>query len=92
MEIQHKEGGSRGKFFIEAEGKRVAAIVYEINNDTLVIEHTEVDPSLRGKNIGRQLVQQVVDEARKENKKVSPVCPFAKALFEKVPDWQDVLA
>lgn len=93
MDIQHKDGSHRGSFFIEQEGKRVALLAYDKPDENLlVIEHTEVDRSLRGKNIGYELVHAVVEYARKEGKKISPVCPFAKAIFEKKPAFGDVLA
>ena len=93
MEIQHKESEHRGKFFIENEGKRVAQIVYAKGGDkTIIIEHTEVDESLRGKKIGYDLVQKTVEYARAEGLKVSPVCQFAKAVFDRHPDYADVQA
>lgn len=90
MEIQHKEGASRGKFFIDDNGERVAQIVYARDGDTLVIEHTEVEKALRNQNIGYDLVHKTVEFARSQNLKVSPVCPFAKAMFDKQQDWKDV--
>ena len=92
MEIQHNEGPDRGKFFIEQEGERLAALVYYKDGEALTIEHTEVDKALRGKNIGYQLVHRTVELAREQGRKVAPVCPFAKALFEKNPEWRELLA
>ena len=93
MLIQHKEGKTRGVFFIEDEGEMVAEIVYAGGGDNIIIiEHTEVDESLRGQNIGYQLVHRVVEHARSHGLKVSPICPFAKAVFDKKPDFGDVLA
>ena len=93
MVIHHKEGGNRGMFFIEDEGDVVAQIVYaKSSNNIIIIEHTEVDRSLRGNNLGYELVHKTVDHARMHGLKVSPVCPFAKAVFDKKPDFQDVLA
>jgi predicted GNAT family acetyltransferase len=92
MLIQHKEGGNRGMFFIADDGEIVAEIVYATTgNNTIIIEHTEVDASLRGQNIGYELVHKTVEHARMHGLKVSPVCPFAKAVFDKKPDFQDVL-
>jgi predicted GNAT family acetyltransferase len=91
MEIQHKEGPNRGKFFIENEGTRIAAIEYAKQDNIIVIEHTEVDPSLRGKNIGYQLVQKTAEFAREKGLKVSPICPFAMKQFQKNKEWQDLM-
>ena len=92
MEIQQVEGPDRGKFFIENNGNRLASLVYFKENGHFIIEHTEVDKTLRGRNIGRELVRKTVEYARTKGMKVMPVCPFAKVLFAKKPDWSDVLA
>jgi uncharacterized protein len=92
MLIQHKETGNRGIFFIEDEGEILAEIVYANGGaNMIIIEHTEVDDRLRGQNIGYELVHKVVEHARMQGLKVSPVCPFAKAVFDKKPDFRDVL-
>ena len=92
MTIQHKEGQNRGIFFVTDDEDIVAEIVYTTSGDnTLIIEHTEVDETLRDRNIGYELVHKTVDFARLHGLKVSPVCPFAKAVFDKKPDWADVL-
>lgn len=91
MQIQHKEANNRGMFFIEEDGEIVAEIVYASGgNNTIIIEHTEVDESLRGKNIGYQLVKKIADHARSHGLKVIPVCTFAKAIFDKQVDWTDL--
>ncbi len=94
MLIQHKEEGHRGIYFIEEDGDILAEIVYANANDNqlLIIEHTEVDDALRGKNIGFELVHKMVEHARMNGQKIAPVCPFAKAVFDKKPDFQDVLS
>lgn len=92
MEVQHKEGPDRGKFFIERDGERLAALVYYKDGDTITIEHTEVDKAFRGQNLGYELVHRTAEYAREKGWKVSPVCPFAKAMFQKHPEWQDLLA
>ena len=54
MLIQHKQEGKRGIYFIEDDGNVMAEIIYANADDNklMIIEHTEVDDDLRGKNIG----------------------------------------
>lgn len=92
MHIQHKENNNRGAFFIEDDGEIVAEIVYgKSGGNVLIIEHTEVDKELQGQNIGFELVHKTVDYARTHGLKIAPVCPFAKAVFDKRADFKDVL-
>jgi predicted GNAT family acetyltransferase len=94
MLIQHRQEGNRGIYYIEDEGNVLAEIIYSnANNDKLlIIEHTEVDDELRGKNVGFELVHRLVEHARMHGQKIAPICPFAKAIIDKKPDFQDILA
>jgi predicted GNAT family acetyltransferase len=92
MEIQHRQDGRRGAFFYAEQDKQLAEMVYVMAGPTkMIIEHTEVDESLKGKGVGMKLLLALVDFVRKEEIKVIPLCPFAKAAFEKRADLQDVL-
>jgi uncharacterized protein len=92
MEILNKDDGKKGQFYIEKDGKVIAETTYVWSGpQRIIIDHTEVDESLKGKNIGKQLVHKVVLFAREKHIKVMPLCPFAKAVFDKTPDYQDVV-
>ncbi|WP_306352792.1 GNAT family N-acetyltransferase [Flavobacterium sp. '19STA2R22 D10 B1'] len=93
MEIQHEDNGKKGMFFVKDEaGKIIAEMSYVWAGDaSIIIDHTEVDPVLKGKGIGKQLVSKSVDLAREKKVKIIPLCPFAKSVFEKVETFQDVL-
>jgi len=93
MDIQHKEGQSKGSFFIEEDGEVIAEITYSKAGDTkIIIDHTEVSEELRGKDIGQTLVEHVVGYARENNITVIPLCPFAKSVIERDESLQDVLS
>lgn len=94
MQVQHRISGTHGLFYIQNKDEdTIAKLVYAVTDDgRMILEHTEVDEALRGQNIGLQLVQASVQHARQFAKKIVPVCPFAKAVFDKKPDLADVLA
>lgn len=92
MVIDHKTEAGKGKFFVELDGHMLAEMVYtKPSPDKMIIEHTEVDESLKGKNVGLQLVRKAVEFARETNMKIIPLCPFANAVFRKTADFADVL-
>lgn len=93
MQIKHKEIGSKGIFYIEENGEKLAEMTYSKAGHTLIIiDHTEVNEKLKGKGAGKQLVQAAVGYARKHQIKILPLCPFAKAVFDKTPEYGDVLS
>jgi predicted GNAT family acetyltransferase len=92
MLIQHKQSGNRGFFFIQPDGEEILAELTYVKHDAgMLIDHTEVDESLQGQNIGYQLVSTAVEYARSHHLKVIPACVFAKAVIDKKPELQDVL-
>ncbi len=87
MDIQLEQTDTRGSFYIEQEGKRVAFMEFsKAGKDRIIISHTDVSPVLRGKNAGKQLVAAAVDYARKYNIKIVPLCPFARSVFDRVKE------
>lgn len=93
MLIQQKSIGSKEMFYVEVDGKIVAEMVYTMPSpDKMIIEHTEVDDSLQGKKVGYQLVHRGVEYAREKGLKIIPLCSFARSVFKKTSDFNDVLA
>jgi uncharacterized protein len=56
-----------------------------------IIDHTEVNPAFEGKGIGKKLVMAAVEYARANGLKILPLCPFAKSVFERTTEIQDVM-
>ncbi|UTH13436.1 GNAT family N-acetyltransferase [Macrococcus equipercicus] len=84
-----KQGDNR--FYIDEGSSFKAEITFVPQGDTLVIDHTFVDPSLRGQGVAKQLVDRVVAYARQENKKILPVCSYAMIVMERDLSTHDVL-
>jgi predicted GNAT family acetyltransferase len=91
MVVLHKEDANEGAFYIEEDGERLAEMDYKKEKDRIIIQHTEVDESLRGKNVGFLLVERGVEYARKTNLKIVPLCVFAKKIMDTHKEFQDVL-
>lgn len=92
MEIQRTGSENEGKFYIEENDKNIALMTYKKSSDGVItIDHTEVDPNLRGEGIGEDLIAEGVKYARENELKIVPLCPFAKAEFDKHDEYQDVL-
>lgn len=82
MDFEHGDN----RFYKEKDGKLIAEVTYIPKGDTVEIDHTFVDPSLRGQGVAEQLVDRVVEEMQKEQKKIVPVCPYVVELFKRKPD------
>lgn len=92
MQILQQDNQSKGSFYIEQDDQRAAEMTYVwAGTDRIIIDHTEVKPVLKGTGAGKQLVKAAVDFARARGIKIIPLCPFAKSVFDKTPEWRDVL-
>jgi predicted GNAT family acetyltransferase len=87
----HAPAGHKGAFVIDRDGRRLATMTYSLAGDIVIIDHTEVDDALRGTGAGARLVSAAVEWARAENRRVIPLCPFAKSVFDRKPEYADVL-
>lgn len=92
MNIQHEDNGKKGAFYLETDGERLAEMTYTWAGEGMfIIDHTEVSEKLKGQGVGAKLVLEAVKFARKLQVKILPLCPFAKSVFDKTPDYADVL-
>lgn len=93
MDIQRDEHGKKGAFFIDENGEWIAEMTYfRSGKDQITVDHTEVDPKLRGQGVGEQLVKAAVEFAREGRLKIKAACPYTKKVIDKTPEFQDVLA
>lgn len=92
MEINHRKEENKGAFIATENAAKVGEMTYSKAGDTLIIiDHTEVDSAFGGQGVGKKMVLAAVDFARENNIKILPLCPFAKAAFDKDSTIQDVL-
>ena len=74
MEIQQKDNGKKGVFFIEENNEIIAEMTYVWSGeDKIIIDHTGVSEKLGGKGIGKQLVHKAVEMAREKQIKILPL-------------------
>lgn len=81
LRLIDRAGNELGRMRFHREGESV-----------VVIEHTEVDSSLRGHEGGRQLFEKVVAWARRCGYRVRSQCPFTARMFDRTPSAQDIRA
>ena len=87
--LEFKEEAQRIVIF--DEGNEIGEITWIFDDaGDLVVEHTRVDGTYRGQGLAGKLVEKVAEYARREEKKIVPVCSYAKKEFERKSDYADV--
>lgn len=90
--IEYKNGENR--IYAIANGDtQIGEIDFVPTGESMfIISHTEVAEDMGGQGIGKVLVSKAVQKARDEDKKIIPLCPFARAEFDKNPEYREVEA
>lgn len=92
IEVNQFDRETKGFFKATEDGQEAGRMTYAwANDDRIIIDHTEVNPEFRGRSVGNLMVQAAVEFARKAGIKIVPLCPFAKSVFDKTPEYRDVL-
>lgn len=91
IKIEREEGPAKGRYVIRLNGHEAEMTYSKAGEKMIIIDHTEVPDELGGLGLGGLLVRRGVEDARKEGKKIVPLCPFANAYIENHPELQDVI-
>ncbi|MFG6332100.1 MAG: N-acetyltransferase [Lachnospiraceae bacterium] len=63
----------------------------DLDADTVEIDHTFVDDSLRGQGVAGQLMTAAAKELRRQKKKAVLTCSYAVNWFGKHPEYADIV-
>lgn len=84
--------GIKSFYVGDSEDNPLAEMTFVISDESLIIiDHTYVSDELNGQGVGKLLLKELVDWVRKENKKIIPLCPYAKAQIEKNKEYHDMI-
>ncbi|WP_231565549.1 GNAT family N-acetyltransferase [Psychroserpens sp. Hel_I_66] len=93
MEVKHKQLDGEGKFFLEENGKEIGEMTYIVVDDhTIDINHTLIDKSYRGKDLGLKLIEKSAQFMRTNNLKAIPSCPYVDKVFSENSKYNDLRA
>jgi len=82
--VQHKPEQRRFEVLVDGDA---AYLEYLDHGKTLVMTHTFVPPSLRGKGLAGRLTQSALDFARREGKSVDPQCSYVAAYLDQHAEY-----
>ena len=88
--ITHEAGTHGGAFVMRDGSTQIGEMTYRLVGAAVIIDHTEVDPALRGRGLARRLVDAAVGWARRDGLRITPVCAYARLVFDRTPAYKDV--
>ena len=79
-------------FLLDKSNKTIAEVTFpDVDENTVNINHTYVDDSLRGQGIAGKLIKAVAEQLQAQNKKAVLTCSFAIKWFERNPEYSNLL-
>lgn len=82
-----------GGFCAMRMGHRIGEItIVRVGLDKLVIERTVIDAEYDKSEIGTNLVRCVCNMARAQGRKIITLCPFARSILCKYPEFDELRA
>lgn len=89
--IQYLMTDAQDGFDAIVDGRRIGQITFvRVGGDKLIIDYTGVDPEYRNQNVGLFLVRCVAQYARVHHRRVITLCPFARAMFNRYAEFDDI--
>ncbi|MBR2743105.1 MAG: N-acetyltransferase [Clostridia bacterium] len=73
-------------YALDEGGRLIAEITFPVRGDAAVIDHTFVDPSLRGQKIADRLVREALAQIRAHGLAPGATCPYAVKWFREHPE------
>lgn len=71
----------------DPDGRLIAEVTFPTKDGVSIIDHTFVDPSLRGQSVAGQLVKLAADKILADGGKIGATCPYAVVWFKRHPEY-----
>lgn len=92
MQIIEESGPAGGRYIAKLDGAEAEMTFSRTSPKLIIIDHTGVPDSLRGKGVGQALALHAVKAARAGGWKIIPLCPFFKAQAQRHREWREVIS
>ncbi len=89
-EVRNNARSSR--YEIGLDDRLVGFADYRACGDTVVFPHTEIEPSMRSRGLGAELVRRALDDVRARGGTVVAQCWYVAEFIDDHPEYADLLA
>jgi uncharacterized protein len=82
----------RSRYELTMDGRVVGIADYHEAGPAIVLPHTEIASSLRGRGFGAQLVRGALDDVRDRGRTVVPRCWYVAQFIREHPEYAELVA
>ncbi|WP_321251556.1 N-acetyltransferase [Psychroserpens sp.] len=88
LDIVHDKTNKR--FILDINGE-LGKVDYSISNGKMYLNHSEVPYNLRGKGIGKVLVEKTFEQLTNEGYKAIAICSYIKMIARRSDKWSKII-
>ncbi|MCF8713514.1 N-acetyltransferase [Joostella atrarenae] len=88
MDIEHDK--QNNEFILDINGAQ-AKVEYQLKNGKMYLNHSEVPVQLRGRGIGKELVEKTFEKLTEEGYKAVAVCTYVRAVASRSDKWKNII-
>ncbi len=88
LDIKHEKESNR--FTMDINGE-IAKVDYSLRDGKMYLVHSEVPYNLRGKGIGKVLVEKTFEKLTEEGYKAVAVCSYIRAVARRSEKWNSII-
>jgi predicted GNAT family acetyltransferase len=89
-EVRRNDAQQRYELLVDGELAGIAD--FRLDEERVVLPHTEIDAHRRGQGLGAILVKGVLDDVRHAGRTVVPACWYVGQYIDEHPEERDLLA
>ncbi|MCW3818810.1 N-acetyltransferase [Micromonospora sp. DR5-3] len=92
MDVSITDVPERRRYEARVDGQLAAIAEYLPADDTVVFTHTQAFDGYEGKGVASALIRSALDDVRRKQLSVLPVCPFVAQFVQRHPeDYADLI-
>jgi predicted GNAT family acetyltransferase len=80
-----RDNPSKQRYDIHDGGQLAGFAEYRLDGSRITFTHTQTEPAFNGRGLARQLVTYALDDARRRELTVRPLCPYVRKVITSDP-------
>ena len=92
MANEVRRNDADGRYELLVDGELAGIADFRLDEERVILPHTEIDPRRRGQGLGAILVQGALDDIRHAGRTVVPACWYVREYIDQHPEERDLLA
>lgn len=90
-DITFQIGDNGCRIYAICNGEKIGNIFFvRVGRDKIIISDAEIDEKYSATEIELYLLQEIIDIAREQHRKIISICPYISNIFTQHPEFDDV--